>query len=55
MTLDEYIQFINEPKHLVNPIRSLKIFDTEFLEFFSKTPWYAIPIGWTPYILYYYN
>lgn len=55
MTLEEYIEFINEPKHLVNPIRSLKIFNSNFLEAFTKTPWYAIPLGWTPAIIYYLN
>jgi len=55
MTLEEYVQFINEPKHLVNPIRSLKIFDNGFLELFSLTPWFMIPIGWAPTVIYFYS
>lgn len=51
---DDYIQFINEPKHLVNPSRDLILFENKFLEFFTMTPWYAIPLGWGPLIIYFY-
>src|SRR5438067_9803437 len=51
---DDYIQFINEPKHLVNPIRDIRLFDNGFMEFFTRTPWYAIPLAWIPMILYCY-
>ena len=48
---DEYITFINEPKHLVNPIRDVIVFDNPFLELFTKSPWWLIPIVWAlPYI-----
>ena len=49
---DDYIQFINEPKHLVNPVRDIKIFNNKFMELFTMTPWYAIPLGWLPLIVY---
>lgn len=45
-TYEEYMAFINEPKHFVNPVRDLKMFDNEYLEPFSKCPWYALPIFW---------
>lgn len=48
------MQFINEPKHLVNPVRDLKMFDTPIVEYFSKTPWYAIPIVYLPPIVYFF-
>lgn len=48
---EDYIQFINEPKHLVNPIRDIRLFDSSFLEFFSSTPWYLIPIAYGPIIV----
>lgn len=31
-TLEEYSAYINEPKHLVNPVRDLKMFDNPILE-----------------------
>lgn len=50
---DDYIEYINQPKHLVNPVRDIVLFDNYFLEFFSKTPWYGVPIAWLPFIYYY--
>jgi len=55
MTLEEYIEFINEPKHLVNPIRNLKLFNNPLLELVTMTPWYAIPLGWAPPIIYFFS
>ena len=52
LTWDEYVQFINEPKHLVNPVRDIKLFDNPFLEIFTSTPWYLIPICYFPPIAY---
>lgn len=52
MTYDEYFQFINEPKHLVNPIRDIRCFDNPYLEQLSMTPWYAIPTAYIPLVLY---
>lgn len=52
MTFEEYVKFIEEPKHLINPVRDIKIFNSNFLEFFSKTPWYAIPIAYLPMVAY---
>jgi len=54
LTWDDYIQFINEPKHLVNPVRDIILFDNSFFEFFTMTPWYAIPLAWFPLIAYFY-
>jgi hypothetical protein len=51
---DNYIQFINEPKHLVNPVRGIRIFDSQFLEIVTSTPWYLIPIAYFPPIAYLY-
>jgi hypothetical protein len=31
-TFDEYVTYINEPKHFVNPVRDLVLFDNPFLE-----------------------
>ena len=49
---DDYYQFINEPKHLVNPVRDVRMFDTQFFEMFSKTPVYYIPIAFSPLAYY---
>ena len=42
----DYLKWVHSPvdKHL-------KLFSTQFLEFFSKTPWYFIPIIWLPVIM----
>ena len=51
-SFEEYVQYINEPKLLVNPVRDIKMFDNAFLEYFSRTPWWVIPPAWLPYELY---
>jgi len=49
---EEYTKFINEPKHLVNPVRDVRMFDPDIVEYFSKTPWQAVPVVWIPIIMY---
>ena len=51
-TIKTYTDYINEPKHLVNPVRDLKMFDSAFLEAGSKTPWFVIPIAYAPFELF---
>jgi 4-hydroxysphinganine ceramide fatty acyl 2-hydroxylase len=51
-TIKTYTDYINEPKHLVNPVRDLKMFDLALFEFFSKTPWFVIPIAYAPFELF---
>lgn len=34
-------------------MRDVILFNSKYLEVFSKTPWYAIPIAWAPFITYY--
>lgn len=53
-TKEEYVSFVEEPKHLINPVRDLILFETPFLEVFTKTPWYHIPIAWLPWVTYFY-
>lgn len=55
LTFDEYVTFIEEPKHLINPVRDIRIFNSSFLEFFTVTPWFVIPIFWVPIIVYYFT
>lgn len=50
LNLKEYLEFINDPKHMINPPEAL-MFDNKFFEFFSKTPWYVIVLVWVPVIL----
>lgn len=52
MNVYEYIQWINEPKHLINPVRDLPLFPWTFAEAFSKSPWYCVVILWVPIICY---
>lgn len=44
--------FIDEPKHLINPVRDIVIFDTPFLEFFTRTPWWYVPMTFIPLVTY---
>ena len=48
-TIETYSDYINEPKHLVNPVRDLVMFDNPILEAGSKTPWWMIPIAYLPF------
>jgi 4-hydroxysphinganine ceramide fatty acyl 2-hydroxylase len=50
-TFDEYVTYINEPKHLVNPIRDIKLFDHWFLEAGSKAPWWGVFVAWVPMMI----
>lgn len=49
---ERYIKYINDPKHLTRPGESMRMFDAPYLEIFSRTPWYVIPIFWIPMIIY---
>ena len=42
----EYLKWVHSP---VN--KPLKLFTSKFLEFFSKTPWFLVPMVWLPVIL----
>lgn len=51
----EYLEFIHDPKHMINPPEAI-LFETKFLEYFTKTPWWVIPILWLPVVgLYLYS
>lgn len=39
----DYMKWVHSP---VN--RKLRLFDSDFVEFFSKTPWYVVPLIWIP-------
>lgn len=49
---DEYLNFINDPKHLTRPDDEHRMFQTPFFELFSRTPWYHIGLFWTPVTCY---
>lgn len=42
-----YLEQVHIPRHLPHPAR---IFGSPYLEVFTKTPWYVIPIFWLPII-----
>ncbi|KAG0324062.1 fatty acid alpha-hydroxylase [Dissophora globulifera] len=44
-----YLEQVHIPRHLSG---SAKIFGSPYLEFFTKTPWYMIPVFWLPVIAY---
>lgn len=45
---EKYNEFIHTPHVLDEPAR---FFESDFLEFFSRTPWYVVPIVWVPVTL----
>ena len=51
MTLEENLAFIKEPKIFDDPKKQIRIFNEDFFEIFSSTPWYAIPLFWIPLTL----
>ncbi|KAL8283342.1 hypothetical protein RQP46_005752 [Phenoliferia psychrophenolica] len=40
-----YLQQVHQPRHLPGPAR---LFGPWYLEIFTKTPWYVVPIVWLP-------
>ena len=48
MSFKEYVTYINEPKHLINPVRDIRLFDNWFLEMCSKSPWWGILLAYIP-------
>lgn len=49
LNLKSYTEFVNSPQVIEGHMR---VFDSPFLEPFSKTPWQVIPIFWLPVITY---
>jgi 4-hydroxysphinganine ceramide fatty acyl 2-hydroxylase len=45
---DDYVLYINEPKHLINPVRDVRLFENDLLESLTKTSWFMIPLCWLP-------
>lgn len=43
---EDYLKWVHSP---VN--KNLRLFDSDFVEFFSKTKWYVIPIVWIPIVV----
>jgi 4-hydroxysphinganine ceramide fatty acyl 2-hydroxylase len=52
LKLKEYLAFIHDPKHMINPPEAI-LFENKYLEILTKTPWFVIPFLWGPVILYY--
>lgn len=52
LDLEGYIEFVKEGKVFFNPMKEARLFESDFFEFFSRTPWFAIPIIWLPIIGY---
>lgn len=48
MKYEEYMAFIHDPK-VIN--KSPRIFVSDFMEFFTKTPWFVIPMFWLPIVM----
>ena len=48
LSFEEYMAFIHDPKLST---KSVRLFESDFLEFFSKTNWYFVPMFWLPVML----
>jgi sterol desaturase/sphingolipid hydroxylase (fatty acid hydroxylase superfamily) len=44
-----YNDWVYQPQTQINNFR---MFRSDFIEYFSKTPWYIIPLFWGPYVLF---
>ena len=44
MSFDQYMAFLHYPKVLVNPVRSVVLFENPILEFLTKSPWWHVLI-----------
>ncbi|ORY74786.1 inositolphosphorylceramide-B C-26 hydroxylase [Leucosporidium creatinivorum] len=44
-----YLQQVHQPRHLPHPAR---LFGPSYLEMFTRTPWYVVPLIWVPITLY---
>lgn len=43
----DYLKWVHSPVD-----QPLRLFESDFVEFFSMTPWYVVPIIWIPAVLY---
>jgi 4-hydroxysphinganine ceramide fatty acyl 2-hydroxylase len=50
---EEYMHFINDPKHLTRPDDDHRMFYYEFLDMFTRTPWYHVAIFWFPVMIWF--
>jgi len=44
---EEYMKWVNEPKHIANVAKGLQMFDTPIFETISKQPWQYVLFFWT--------
>jgi 4-hydroxysphinganine ceramide fatty acyl 2-hydroxylase len=51
-TFEEYVTFINEPKHFTNPVRDILLFHNWFLEAVSQGPMWHVPFVYSFLALY---
>lgn len=51
-TMEDYYDFLEKPKTLVNPWRTVRLFDNPIMEFVTQGPWQQTPFGFGPYSLY---
>lgn len=43
---EEYMDYINEPKQFINPVRDLILFDSSIVEPFTKCKWWIMAMFW---------
>jgi 4-hydroxysphinganine ceramide fatty acyl 2-hydroxylase len=51
-TLDDYHEFLAQPKTLVNPWRTVRLFDNPIMEAITMGPWQQTPLGFGPIAAY---
>lgn len=53
LNLDSYLEFIHSPRLFFNPPKDVILFENPILEMLTKTPWYLIPLTWSPWIFHF--
>ena len=53
MKKQDYLDFIHDPKHMIDPPSAI-LFNWTILEMFTKTPAYLIPCIYSPFMIYYF-
>ena len=51
--MEEYNEYLDNPKLLINPWRSVVLFDNWFIETITMGPWYMTPLTVIPIVLYF--
>jgi cytochrome b involved in lipid metabolism len=52
MNIHEYRTYLAQPRTLINPWRTVRLFDNPILEAITQGPWQQTPVGFLPIVVY---